>query len=300
MKLSETQGRRLIFRWTAPKGFAGLLLFLVLALFFEFLLVYSFQSFGLIDKNAGAGTFLFPATNWSFTVSVSPMFHLLPITVVVVLVSSWAYLTKNTVFISFRVQTARRTLPPSRRETEKHRLRGLRRLSKRISRRLQRMGRSVKAGFQRIPGVSYISKQLYIARAAVRSALTVIVVFLSMSLLLYIVIYPDLIHQGVVELYRWNPFFLGFVRGTVDLARGVGQAFPPVGGLGAAINDALLGAAPGFRSSFSSVGASLTGSTVGLDVAGKYVLSQNVAAWMSALVALVYGWYASSRRPRRR
>jgi len=50
----------------------------------------------------------------------------------------------------------------------------------------------------------------------------------------------------------------------------------------------------------AGVGAALTGSIVGLDVAGKYVLSQNVAAWSVALVALIYGSYVSSRRPKRR
>jgi hypothetical protein len=298
--LSKTRGKRLIVKWTAPKGFAALLLFLILALFFEFLLVYSFQSFGLSDKNALTGTFQIPATNWSFIVSVSPLFHLLPITVIVVLVSSWTYQTKYTAFVPSRTEVARRTLPSTRRETEKHRFRKLRGFSKRISRRMQRIERSVKAGLQQIPGVSYVSKRLHFARAAVRSALVVLAVFLSMSLLLYIVVYPDLIHQGVVGLYRWNQSFLGFVTGTRDLVRGVGQALPPLGGLGTSINNALLGAAPGFRHGLAGVGTSLTSSIVGLDVAGKYVLSQNVAAWVSALVALIYGLYASSRRPRRR
>lgn len=300
MKLSETHGKRLIYRWTAPKGFAALLLFLILALFFEFLLVYSFQSFGLTDKNAWIGTFQIPATNWSFIVSVSPLFHLLPITVIVVLVSSWAYLTKYTVFVPSRAEAARRTLPSTRRETEKHRLRKLRGFSKRISRRMHRIGRSVKAGLQRIRGVSYVSKRLYFARAAVRSALAVLAVFLSMSLLLYIVVYPDLIHQGVVGLYRSNSSFLEFATGTIDLVRGVGQALPPIDNLGTAINNALLGAAPGFRHGLAGVGAALTGSIIGLDVTGKYVLSQNVAAWSAALVALIYGSYVSSRRPKRR
>jgi len=300
VRLSETGGRRLIFRWTAPKGFAALLVFLILALFFEFLLVYSFQSFGLTDKNAWTGTFQFSSTNWVFSVSVSPLFHLLPITVVVVLVSSWAYLTKYTAFVPSRREAARRTLPSSWGEAEKPRLRWLRKFSKRMSRRVQRIGRAVKAGLQRIRGVSYVSKRLYFAKAAVRSALAVFAVFLSMSLLLCIVVYPNLIYRGVVGLYRGNPSFLGFVTGTTDLARGVGQAFPPIGSLGTAINNALVGAAPGFRSSFVGVGAALTGSVVGLDVAGKYVLVQNVAAWISALVALIYGWYASSRRPKRR
>jgi len=291
--MSEASGKRLTFRWTAPKGFTALLLFLILALFFEFLLVYSFQSFGLTDKNAWTGIFQVPATNWFFDFSISPLFHLLPITVIVVLVSSWAYLTKYTVFVPSRAETARRVLPSTRRETEKHRFRELKRFFKRISRRVQNVWRSVKAGLQRIPGVSFVSKRLYFARAAVRSALAVFAVFLSISLLLYVVVYPDLIYRGVVELYRGNPSFLWFVTGTIDLVRGVGQAFSP-------INNALLGAAPGFRHSLAGVGASLTGSIVGLDVAGKYVLSQNVAAWSSALVALVYGSYASSRRPRRR
>jgi len=298
--LSETRGKRLIFRWTPPRGFAALLVFFIVVLFFEFWLVYSFLSFGLTDENALTGMFQIPATNWSFIVSVSSLFHLLPITVMVVLVSSWAYLTKYTAVVPARAEALRRTLPSTRRETEKHRLRWLRRFSKRVSRRLQRIGRSVKAGFQRIRGVSYVSKRLYFARAAVRSALAVLAVFLSMSLLLYIVVYPDLIHQGVVVLYRGIPPFLGFVTGTIDLVRGVGQALPPIGDLGTAINNALLGAAPGFWLSLAGVGKTLTGSIVGLDVAGKYVLSQNVAAWVSALLALMYGAYTSSRRPRRR
>jgi len=293
VRLSQTRGKPLIFGWSAPKGFAALLLFLILAFFCEFMLVYSFQSFGLTDKNDWKGTFQIPATNWSFSVSISPLFHLLPITVMVVLVSSWAYLKKTTAFSPSRAETARRAPPSAWRETQKHRFRGFRRFFKRVSRRVQGIGRAVNAWFQRIPGVSYVSKRLYLARAAVRSALTVLAVFLSMSLLLYIVVYPDLIHQGVVALYRGNPSFLWFVTGTAELARGVGQALSP-------INNALLEAAPSFRDSLAGVGAALTGSVVGLDVASKYVLSQNVAAWVSAFVAFVYRSYASSRRPRRR
>jgi len=297
--LSETSGKRLVFKWAAPKGFAAILLFLLLALFFEFLLVYSFQSFGLTDKGAWTGILQIPVSNWSFSVSISPMFHLLPVTVIIVLVSSWAYLIKYTAFVPSRAEATRGTLPSTRRETERRRFKWLRGFSKSISRRLQRIWRSVKAGFQQMRGVSYVSKRLYLARATVKSALTVLAVFLSMSLLLNNVVYPDLIYHGVVDLYRGNPSFLGFVKGTTDLVRGVGQALPPVSGLGTAINDAFLGAAPGFRSSLAGFGAALTGSLVGLDVTGKYVLGQNVAAWMSALLALIYGLYVSSRRHRR-
>jgi len=236
-----------------------------------------------------------PSTNWAFSVSLSPLFLVLPITVIVVLVSSWAYMIKYAAFVPARAEVARRTFPSARRETEKRRLRGLRRFFKRISRRVQRIGESVKAGFLRVRGVSYFSKQRYFARATVRSALVVFAVFLSMSLLLCIVVYPDLIYEGVIGLYRGNPSFLEFVRGLGNSFQGLGQALPPVSDLGTAVNNALLGVAPGFRRGLAEVGAALTGSVVGLDVTSKYVLSQNVAAWVSALVALIYGIYTSTK-----
>jgi hypothetical protein len=297
---TEAESRRLIFRWTALKGFTAIILFLIITVFFEFLLVYSFEMLGLIDNNTWTGAFWIPATNVSFNVTISPLLNLVPLSVLVVLVASWAYLTKHTALVPSRVGAAKRTLQPLRREVEKHRLKGLRKLSKRVSRSFQRFGHSVKARFQRIRGVSYLSRRLYFARAAVRSAVAVLAVFLSISLLLYIVVYPDLIAQLVLGLYKGNPSFLGFVRGIGDLTRGVGQALPPLGGLGAAINKALFGAAPGFRGSLARIGASLTVSVVDLSVVGKYVLSQNLAAWVAALVALIYGWYASSRRVKRR
>jgi len=300
MKLTETRGKRPILRWTAPKGSVAFLLFFMLALFFELLLVSSFLSFGLIDKNAWIWAFQFPATNWSFIVSFSPLFHLLPITVIVVLVSSWVYLTKYTAFQAAKTETARRPPRLTQREMEKRRLKGLRRFFKRINRGMQGIGRSVKVGFQRVPGVSFLSKRLYSARGVVRSALAVFAVFVSMSLLLYMVVYPDMIRQGVLALYRDNSSFFELVAGLRNWLSGLGQALSPIGSLGAAINNALLGVAPGFRQGLAGVGASLTGSIVGMDVTGKYVLIQNVAAWVLALGALIYGSYVSARRPRRR
>jgi len=290
VKLADAGEKRFVFRWTVPKGFVAIVLFFVLALFFEFLLVYSFQSFGLTDKNVWMTTFQIPSTSLFFTLPISPLFHILPITVIIVLVSSWAYLSRYTAFVPGRVEVTKRPPPLTRREQERRRFRGLRRFSKRVSRRLQKIGQSVRAGFQRIPGVSYVSKRLYFARAAVRSAVAVLAVFLSLSLLLFVVVYPDLIYRGVIGLYMGNPSFLSFVRGTTDWARGLGDALASV----------FLGVAPSFRSSLAQFGASLTRSIVRLDVVGKYVLSQNVAAWASALVALVYGMYVSSRRQRRR
>ena len=292
--------KRLIVRWTGPKGFAAITLFFVLAIILEVLLVYSFQMFGLIDQNVWTTTFLIPLVNWTFTVSLSPLFHLLPIGVIVVLLSSWTYLTKYTASVPQRVETARRLSTPTRRGQESRRFKSLRRLSKRLSRRLQRVGRALKSGAQRIRGVSYISQRLSFARAAVRSAATVLLIFLSVVLLLFLVEYPDLIHAWTLNLYRGSPSFLNFVSGTVQWFRGVGEAVPPLGELGLTVNNALLNLAPGFRHSLEAAGASLSRPIGQLDVVGKYILSQNLAAWTSAITALAYSVYVSSRTYRRR
>jgi hypothetical protein len=276
--LAETGEKRLFFRWTALKGLAAMVLFFVLALFFELLLVVSFQGFGLIDKTVWVGNFQF------FTLVISPLFHLLPLIVIVVLVCSWIYLTKYAAYVPARVEAVRR--PLSRRELEKRRFRAFRRFSRNLDRRLQ----GIKARFQSIRGISYISRRLRFVGATVRSAVVVLLVFLTFSFLLCVVVYPDLVYNWVVGLYQGNPSFLGFVRGTADWTRGFGDVFAGV----------FIGVAPGFHNGLANAGAALTGSVVNLDVVGKYLLSQNVAAWASAIVALVYGMYVSSGRRRRR
>jgi hypothetical protein len=276
--LAETGEKRLFFRWTALKGLAAMMLFFVLALFFELLLVVSFQGFGLIDKTVWVGNFQF------FKLVISPLFHLLPLIVIVVLVCSWVYLAKYTAYVPARVEAVRR--PLSRRELEKRRFRAFRRFSRNLDRKLQ----GIKSRFQSIRGISYVSRRLRFVGATVRSAVVVLLVFLTFSFLLYVVVYPDLVYNWVVGLYQGNPSFLGFVRGTADMARGFGDVFAGV----------FIGVAPGFHNGLANAGSALTGSVVRLDVVGKYLLSQNVAAWASAVVALVYGMYVSSGRRRRR
>ena len=276
--MAETGEKRLLFRWSALKGLAAKVLFFVLALSFELLLIVSFQGFGLIDKTVWVGNFQF------FTLVISPLFHLLPLIVIVVLVCSWVYLTKYTAYVPARVEAVRR--PLSRRELEKRRFRAFRRFSRNLDRRLQ----GIKARFQSIRGISYVSRRLRFVGATVRSAAVVLLVFLTFSFLLYVVVYPDLIYNWAVGLYQGNPSFLGFVRGTADWTRGFGDVFAGV----------FIVVAPGFHNALANAGAALTGSIVRLDVVGKYLLSQNLASWASAIFALVYGMYVSSGRRRRR
>ena len=62
-----------------------------------------------------------------------------------------------------------------------------------------------------------------------------------------------------------------------------------------AIDNYLKSAAPGFKNSLSGLGG-LVNALANLDANSKYILCQNLAAWIPALIILAYGKYVS--RPR--
>ena len=299
---SEERWKRLIFRWTAPKGFIAIVLFFALALLFEYLMVYFFTFSGLTDNF----TFKF------FTITISPLFHLMPLGVIFVLISSWTYLTKYVAVVPLRISPAKKPLETHRRRhprARKIRFKSFRNFFGKIGRKFGRVGRAIKAPFRRIGaaflrirGVSYVQRRLFFARAAVKSTATVLTVFLVSVLALYILVYPNLLNDLAFELYSANPSFHGFVLKTIEIAQGVAQALSPIGWLASAINDALRAVAPGFRNTIEGFGASTTHPLTNLDLVWKYIICQNAAAWISAIVVLAYGEYSSRvysiRKPR--
>lgn len=277
----EKHWKRLLFKWTARKGLTATLLFLALALFTEYLVVHLFISFGLTD------TFLF--TDSLFTLPISPLFHLLPLGVTVVLVSSWMYLTKH---IAVVPQKKSPTKPKRQRlRTRKVRFKSIRRFFKRISKKFGWISRPIESFYQ-----------LHFAKATVKSTATIIGIFLVSILTLHTVGSPSFIYEIVTGFYKTNPSFHGFVLKTFEITQGIGQTLAPLGWLGSAINNALLAMAPSFRSALEGFGASTTGPMVTLDLVWKYAICQNIAAWASALTALTYGQYTSHpyRRYKRR
>jgi len=278
---SEKHWKRLPFKWTARKGLTATLLFLALALLIEYLVVYLFISFGLTD------TFLF--TDYLFTLPISPLFHLLPLGVTIVLVSSWMYLTKH---IAVVPQKKLPTKPKRQRlRPRKVRFRSIKRFFKKINRKFERINRALESFYQ-----------LHFAKATVKSTATIIGVFLVSILTLYTVGSPSFIYEAITGFYKTNPSFHGFVLKTFEITQGIGQTLVPLGWLGSAINNALLAMAPGFRSALEGFGTTITGPIVTLDLVWKYAICQNIAAWASALTALTYGQYTSHpyRRYKRR
>jgi hypothetical protein len=298
MTSQEKRWRRLIIRWTAPKGFVAMLLFLAVAFLLEYLIVYSFLSDGLNDEFTWIETFQVPYVNWSVTLAVSPLLHLLPLSVVIVLISSWVFLTRHIAFISQRIESVKKATI-KRRLPQHRRFKSIRKFLKRVNRSMHRIGRAFKKAFLRIPGSSKLSRRLFFARTAVRSAMIILLVFVSFTFLAYLLAYPWRVHDTVINFYRENPSFMTFVIETQEEFRSLRQSLGPIGEVATVINNALLAAAPGIRSNLQSLGVSAE-SIVKLEITGKYLLVQNLAAWVCALIALIYGEYASARRYKRR
>jgi len=278
------------------------MLFFALAFLFEYLMIYFFTFSGLTDNF----TFNF------FTITISPLFHLMPLGVIFVLISSWMYLTKYIAVVPRRMSPAKKPLERHRRQprrARKIRFKSFRNFFGKIGKKFGRVDRAIKAfsrrisaTFLRIRGVSYVQRRLFFARAAVNSTATVLTVFLVSVLALYILVYPNLLHDLAIELYTANPSFHGFVLKTIEIAQGIAQALSPIGWLASTINGALRAVAPGFRNAIGGLGASITEPLTNLDLVWKYALCQNAAAWISAIVALAYGEYNSRvyriRKPR--
>lgn len=270
--------------------------FLALAIIIEYLIVALFLSFGLEDKYLLTQTFQFLGTTIFFTLSISPLFHLIPIGIIFVLGANWVYLTRYVV-VPRRIEPLKKPsmMPKDRFQKPKsRRFKSIRQFFKSLSNRFERISRSLKAFFNRISaaflrirGISYVTQRLSFARASVKSSATVLALFIVSAFALYLLVQPTFIYDIVVGLYTGNPSLPLAIRGISE-----GIASSPIGGLTTAVNDALAGIAIGFWNTFEGAGK-LTESLVQLDLTWKYVICQNIAAWVSALAVWAYGKYSS-------
>ena len=299
----EKSWKRLVFRWTAPRGVAAMALFFALVFFMEYLVVRLFRSYGLADTQT------FQVSFSILTLTISPLFHLIPLGVIAVLVSSWTYLTKHMAKVPHRAPV-KKTLAKPRKPAKKgkKRFRAIRGFSRRVSRRFRKVTQALRAlchqtrtSILRIRGVSPIMERSSFARAAARSTATVLLIFLVSFLTLNLMGYPTLIHDLVVGLYRSNPSFHRFVIGTIETAGAIGQVLSPIGHLASTVNQALISTSSGFRSTLEGFVLYATEPLAELDPIWRYTLCQNIAAWISAIAALGYGEYTSRlyRRYRR-
>ncbi|MEM2387180.1 MAG: hypothetical protein QXO50_04105 [Candidatus Bathyarchaeia archaeon] len=278
--------RRLIFRWASLKGLAAIILFLIIAALLEYAIVIYAITLGVKEENPLQGSFQFPWTNWTITIVMSPLFHFVPLSVIIVLVFSWICLAKYAVMQPQKPLEGKPKPKPQKREqaqkTEE-------KLISRISGAIRNFFWRIKAGFLRIRGVSYIWGKVSFARATIKSAIITILVFSSLILLVSVIAYPGLIYRTFSIMYRGNPALLEFVKSINNALKGFVKALGPVGWLCSAMNNAIISAAPALRGFVSALGG-LAKPLVDLPSVGKYIIFQNVAAWVLAFVVFSYGF----------
>ena len=270
---SKGKRNRLTFRWTAPKGLLTIVLFLALALISEFFMVSFFAFSGLTEVCA----YKF------FTVTVSPLFHLLPLAVILVLVSSWIYLTKHIAMRPHRISPAkvseRRRRRPRGRKTRSKSTRS-------VIGAIKKFFNQISSVFLRSRGGSFVQRRLSFGRVALESAVTVLTIFLLSIILLSVLVYPNLFTDFAVGFYSANSAFHGFVLQTIETLQGIGKVLAPIDG-------GLRAIAPGFRNAFEGLVTSRSQSLTEGDLLWRYVFCQNAAAWVSAIAALAYVRYFS-------
>jgi hypothetical protein len=258
---SKGKRNRSTFRWTAPKGLLTVGLFLALAFISEFFMVSFFAGSGLTESSA-------------YSLPVSPLFHLLPLAVIIVLVLSWIYLTKH---IAMRP----RRISPAKVSKIRRRPRG-----RKSRKSTQSAIGAVKNVFSKIDSVfvsssggSFAQRRLSFGRVAFESAVTVLTIFLLSIILLAVLMYPNLFTDFAVGFYSKTSPLQGFMQSLAD-------------GL-VSIASGLDSIAPGFRNAFEGLVSSRPQSLTEGDILWRYIFCQNAAAWISAISALVYVRYFS-------
>lgn len=249
---------------TTLRGLAAIILFLAVAILAEYVVVVYAMSLGVRDNALVQWSFKFPGTESTITLTISPLFHLVPIAVIVALTFSWAYLARHMVM------------------RPKETWRGK---SGHVSKqgREQKASGKLKRGLFKTKAVSNFIQRIRFMKPTIRSALVIFLVFAALILVASLIAYPQLIYRIITGAFQNDPSLLNFVKGT-------GQALASVGAVFSSINYALLSIAPGLRDFGLSIGNAL-GPLAGADNAGKYLFFQTLAVWVSGLLILFYGEY---------
>jgi len=267
-------------RWTTIKGLTAIMLFLLTAIILEYLITLYAINLGVKEtsENTLQWTLQFPETDWSLTLVISPLFHLVPIAVTIVLVCSWIYLTKQASVKSLEASKVKYSFIGKRKESK----------TTRISKSIKNFFSKINAKLAKTKGFAVLSQKIHFAKATIKSALVILFIFLSFILIFSLFAYPQLIYRAISNAYQNNPALLGFVKGSAE-------ALAPVGAIFTVLNNALISASPAFRD-FAIAFGTVISPLANLDDVGKYLVFQNVAAWMAALSVFFYKYLYKTRR----
>jgi hypothetical protein len=264
---SQPAPRRAVIRWSPLKGSTAIIVFVAVVALAEFLVVLYAMDLGV--KDMGEWTSVRP-----ITITISPLFHLVPVAVIITLSFSWIYLTKK---LSTRplVSIGRTEIKQSPSKKSQ--------LAKSAAEKAKPISPSAK-------GISRIWQRIYSGRATLKSATIVFLSFVILVVLMSQLAFPGAIYQTLTSSYSNHSPLYNFVTSVANSLRGFAKAVSPIGSIANAINNGLVAASPGVRDVGMAFG-SLIGPLANLDTAGKYLFFQNAAAFISVFLVLLYGQY---------
>lgn len=277
----------MMFNWATLKGATPIVFFIAISALIEYFIVLYALSLGVKEENPLQWSFQFPGTGWTITVAISTLFHLVPICAIVALTFSWICLTK---YVALKTP---KTIEGKFKRSEKGKRQDIkekRKLASKISRGIDNLIGRMKSALLRFKGIAYLSSKLSFAKATVKSALITLLAFSAFILLFSLLAYPRLVYHAFLSLYQNDPSALKFALSINTAAKDVAETLAPIGWACAAINNAITAAAPNIRAIAASIG-SLIKPLVDLSPVSKYLVFQNLAAWLSALAVLFYGLY---------
>jgi hypothetical protein len=277
--------KRLVFRWTAPKNLLAIVLFVIVTIVTQYLIIVLTIPVGAKDPTV--------ITLPLLSLPVSLLYHILPVAVIATLTVSFTHLTTYTAMMPPRTSTPKKltTRPPRKAP----RLRSLHR----FSRRVRGVFRNLKNAVLKAPTVARIQRRIVLAKALIKSAVTITTAFVLLVLVFTIAAYPRIVPTLTANLYHGNTAFLGFVVATIEASQTIASTLSPLGAVAHSLHNALIAAAPAFRSTLEGAGSAVTHGLVVLRPTEKYLIVQNAAAWITAIAALLYSQYVKIRRYRR-
>jgi hypothetical protein len=249
----------MLIRWATAKGLIAIVLFTLLAVLIEYLIIVYTITLGATDPALITLT-------WPTTLTISPLFHIIPAAVIITLVASWTYLTKRLATKPleqkpFKAQKHPKAPPAARTEQKPKRT---------------------------------LTQTIREAKAPIKTTLFITFIFLLFILMAIVLAYPQLIYNTVANTYKNNPGLVTFVAAVNSAIEGFNHAAGPLGSLATTINNGIVVLSPGVKIVGTALG-NLLAPIATLDGAGKYLAIQNLAAWISVLTVILYGRY--NRRP---
>lgn len=180
-------------RLTALKKWKTTVLFILLAFLIEFFVVLYAIKLGVQeDPNRILElSFQIPGTTWGASFVVSPLFHLVPLAVVIALTFSWVYLTRHVVGKTQEIVKGK-----GRKELKLKELFG-------------------KIKFE-------------LSGKTVKSALFIFIAFSALIAVFSILTYPQMIYRAIVYAYQNDPSLRNFVKGVTETLAPLGNAFSPI------------------------------------------------------------------------